>query len=188
MNVGTRYPEGRTGRHREIGGRPVRKEEEGFRGGGPEGLRQAHQARAGHGPEDAGAQGLVQGDRQGAVQVALDVGLATLMWTVPGGARETGGPYMRDPRHPRHFTDEFKRQIVDLHSAGKPKREIMDEYDLGKSTVERWIKSINATGSPRAADNRTPEQNRILELERENRRLRMEVDVLKQAALIYARK
>ena len=115
-------------------------------------------------------------------------GLATLMWTVPGGARETGGPYMRDPRHPRHFTDEFKRQIVDLYNAGKPKREIMDEYDLGKSTVERWIKSINATGSPRAADNRTPEQNRILELERENRRLRMEVDVLKRAALIYARK
>lgn len=117
-----------------------------------------------------------------------NIGLATLMWTVPGGAQETGGPYMRDPRHPRHFTDEFKRQIVDLYNAGKPKREIMDEYDLGKSTVERWIKSINATGSPRAADNRTPEQNRILELERENRRLRMEVDVLKQAALIYARK
>ena len=118
----------------------------------------------------------------------LGSGLATLMWTVPGGAQETGGPYMRDPRHPRHFTDEFKRQIVDLYNAGKPKREIMDEYDLGKSTVERWIKSINATGSPRAACNRTPEQNRILELERENRRLRMEVDVLKQAALIYARK
>lgn len=116
------------------------------------------------------------------------IGLATLMWTVPGGAQETGGPYMRDPRHPRHFTDEFKRQIVDLYNAGKPKREIMDEYDLGKSTVERRVKSINATGSPRAADNRTPEQNRILELERENRRLRMEVDVLKQAALIYARK
>ena len=115
-------------------------------------------------------------------------GLATLIWTVLGGARETGGPYMRDPRHPRHFTDEFKRQIVDLYNAGKPKREIMDEYDLGKSTVERWVKSINATGSPRAADNRTPEQNRILELERENRRLRMEIDVLKQAALIYARK
>ncbi len=121
-------------------------------------------------------------------EAAADGGLATLMWTVPGGAQETGGPYMRDPRHPRHFTDEFKRQIVDLYNAGKPKREIMDEYDLGKSTVERWIKSINATGSPRAACNRTPEQNRILELERENRRLRMEVDVLKQAALIYARK
>ena len=127
-------------------------------------------------------------ERDGLDQGEGRSGLATLMWTVPGGARETGGPYMRDPRHPRHFTDEFKRQIVDLYNAGKPKREIMDEYDLGKSTVERWIKSINATGSPRAADNRTPEQNRILELERENRRLRMEVDVLKRAALIYARK
>ena len=92
------------------------------------------------------------------------------------------------PVHLRHFTDDFKRQMVDLCNAGKPKREIMDEYDLGKSTVERRVKSINATGSPRAADNRAPEQNRILELERENRRLRMEVDVLKQAALIYARK
>ena len=32
---------------------------------------------------------------------------------------------MRDPRHPRHFTDESKRQIVDLYNAGKPKREAM---------------------------------------------------------------
>ena len=79
---------------------------------------------------------------------------------------------MRDPRPPRHFTDDFERQIVDLYNAGKPKREAMDEHDLGKSTVEGWVKSISATGSPRAADNRTPERNRILELGRENRRLR----------------
>lgn len=64
----------------------------------------------------------------------------------------------------------------------------MDECDLDKSTVERRVKSINETGSPRAADNRTPEQNRILELERENRRLRMEVDILRRAAPVYARK
>ena len=70
--MGIRYPEGRIGRPREIGGRHVRKEQEGRSEGGPEGLRQAHQARAGYGPEDAGAQGLVQGDREGAGQVALD--------------------------------------------------------------------------------------------------------------------
>ena len=40
---------------------------------------------------------------------------------------------MRDPRHPRHFTDEFKRQIVDLHNAGRPKREAMDEYGLARA-------------------------------------------------------
>lgn len=58
------------------------------------------------------------------------------------------------------------------------------EARLGKSAVERRIKSSDASGSPRAADNRTPEQNGTLELERENRGLRMEVDVLKQAAPI----
>lgn len=64
----------------------------------------------------------------------------------------------------------------------------MDECGLGKSTVERRVKPINATGSPRAADSRAPEQNRILEPKRENRRLRMEVDVLRRAAPVYARK
>lgn len=28
---------------------------------------------------------------------------------------------MAGPKRPRHFTDEFKRQIVDLYNAGKPK-------------------------------------------------------------------
>ena len=51
---------------------------------------------------------------------------------------------MADPKHPRHFTDEFKRQIVELVNAGKPKADVMREYDLSKSTVDRWVKSINA--------------------------------------------
>jgi len=95
---------------------------------------------------------------------------------------------MPDPKHPRHFSEDFKRQIVELYNNGKPTREIMDECDLSRSTLRRWIRGINDSGSTRAADNRTPEENRLLELERENKRLRMEVDVLKQAALIYARK
>lgn len=55
MNVGTRYPESRTGWPRGLEGQHVRKKEKGFREGNPECLRQAHQTRKGHGPEDAGA-------------------------------------------------------------------------------------------------------------------------------------
>ena len=95
---------------------------------------------------------------------------------------------MADPKRPGHFTDEFKRQIAEPVNAGKPKADAMREHDPSKSAADRWVKSINAMGSPHAADNRTPEQNRVIELERENRRLRMEVDVLKQAAPIFARK
>ena len=95
---------------------------------------------------------------------------------------------MRDPKHPRQFSEEFRRQIVALVDSGKPRAEVMREYDLGKSTLDRWIRRVHACGSTAAADNRTPEQNRLIELERENALLRMEVDVLKQAAPMFARK
>ena len=43
---------------------------------------------------------------------------------------------MRDPKHPRQFTEEFRRQIVALVDSGKPRAEVMREYDLGKSTLD----------------------------------------------------
>lgn len=95
---------------------------------------------------------------------------------------------MADPRHPRHFGEDFKRQIVELYNNGKPVGEIMTDYDLGRSTVRRWINRVNETGSTKEKDNGTPERQRLIDLERENKRLRMENDVLKQAALIFARK
>ena len=95
---------------------------------------------------------------------------------------------MADPKHPRKFSEEFKRQVVQLYDNGKTVGELEREYDLSHSTVHRWIKAIHDNGSTRAADNRTPEENRLLELERENKQLRMENDILKQAALIFARR
>ena len=95
---------------------------------------------------------------------------------------------MADPKHPRKFSEEFKRQIVQLYDNGKPAGEIKAEYDIGSSTLHRWVRAIHENGSTKAADNRTPEQQRILELEKENKQLKMEVDVLKTAALIFARK
>ncbi|MFY1820743.1 IS3 family transposase [Bifidobacterium pseudocatenulatum] len=95
---------------------------------------------------------------------------------------------MADPKHPRHYDEAFKRQIVQLYENGKPAREIKDEYDVSHSTLHRWVQGIRNSGSTKAADNRTPEQNELIELRKRNRQLEMEVDVLKQAALIFARK
>ncbi|MEO5508995.1 IS3 family transposase [Bifidobacterium adolescentis] len=95
---------------------------------------------------------------------------------------------MADPKHPRHYEESFKRQIVQLYENGKPAREIKDEYDISHSTLHRWVQGIRNSGSTKAADNRTPEQNELIELRKRNRQLEMEVDVLKQAALIFARK
>lgn len=95
---------------------------------------------------------------------------------------------MTERRPRRKFTEEFKQQMVKLYNSGKPKADILREYDLTASAFDRWIKRINQTGSTKEADNRTPEENELLKLRKENQQLKMENDILKQAALILGRK
>ena len=95
---------------------------------------------------------------------------------------------MAGPKHPRHYDEAFKRQIVQSCESGKPSREIRAEYDIARSTPRRRVRGIRDSGSTGAADNRTPGRNKLIELRRRNRQLEMEVDVSEQAALIFARK
>lgn len=92
----------------------------------------------------------------------------------------------RRPR--RTFTEEFKQQLVQLYNAGKPRAEILAEYELTASAFDRWVSRINATGSTKEAANRSPEEAELIRLRKENQRLQMEIDILKQAALIMGRK
>ena len=95
---------------------------------------------------------------------------------------------MAERRTKRIYSEEFKHQLVQLYNNGKPRTEIIREYDLTKSAFDQWIKRINATGSSRERDNRTPEEAELLRLRKENQLLKMENDVLKQAALIFAKR
>jgi len=88
----------------------------------------------------------------------------------------------------RTFTKEFKEQIVQLHTSGKPRAEIIKEYELTPSSFDRWVSQYSTTGSFEEKDNRTPEQEELIKLRKENQRLAMENDILKQAALIMGRK
>ena len=95
---------------------------------------------------------------------------------------------MTEKRARRTYTEEQKQQLVALYNQGKSRSEIIREYDLTGSAFDRWMKRINATGSSHEKDNRTPEEQELLRLRKENQQLKMENDVLKQAALIFARK
>jgi len=95
---------------------------------------------------------------------------------------------MPERREKRFFTDEFKKQMVNLYNNGKSRTEIIKEYDLTPSALAKWINNYNNSGSFRAEDNRTDDENELIELRKRNRQLEMEVDILKQAALIMGRK
>jgi len=91
-------------------------------------------------------------------------------------------------RKNKNYTQDFKKQIVGLVNNGKSMSTVAKEYEVAKSTVRQWVIYFNNSGSFKTSDNRTEEENKLLELEKENKQLKMENDILKQAALIMGRK
>ena len=88
----------------------------------------------------------------------------------------------------RTFNPEFKSQIVLLYQNGKRKCDIIREYDIAPSLLDKWIKQAESSGSFKEKDNRTDEQNELIALRKRVAHLEMENDILKQAALIMGRK
>ena len=95
---------------------------------------------------------------------------------------------MSMPKERRTFTAEFKKQMVQLYEGGKSRASIVREYDLTASALDRWISQCQKSGSFAAKDNRIPEENELIALRKEIQQLKMENDILKQAALIMGRK
>ncbi len=78
--------------------------------------------------------------------------------------------------------------MVQLYASGKPRAEIIREYELTPSSFDKWVRQYRDNGSFKEKDNRTPEQEELMQLRKENKKLTMENDILKQAALIMGRK
>ncbi len=116
---------------------------------------------------------------------------STLDWTTP--MREVTVKSMKVgdfimTRTRRTFTPEFKLQMVRLFENGKSKAEIVREYDLTASALDKWVKNHQNTGSFNHIDNLSEEEREIRRLRKDNQQLKMENDILKQAALIMGRK
>lgn len=92
----------------------------------------------------------------------------------------------RKPR--RQFSDDFKQQIVDLHNAGRKRCELIKAYELTPSTFDKWIRQVKTTGSFKSVDNLTDAQRDLIALRKRNKELEMQLDILKQAAVIMARR
>ena len=88
----------------------------------------------------------------------------------------------------RTFSTDFKKQVVALYENGKSRQDIVKEYELTASALDRWITQFRQSGSFLEKDNHSPEEQELIALRKRNKQLEMEVDILKQAALIMGRK
>ena len=92
-------------------------------------------------------------------------------------------------RQRRSFTDDYKRQAVDLvASSGRSIGSVAKELGLRDSVLRRWVELCGAGREPTAAARHPTTQAtlpsadhaaEIARLQRENERLRMERDILK---------
>ena len=77
-------------------------------------------------------------------------------------------------RKKEHLLKNLKNKIVQFHLFGKPRGEIIKEYELTPSAFDKWVRQHKTSGSFEEKDDRTPEQEELIKLRKENQRLAME--------------
>ena len=88
----------------------------------------------------------------------------------------------------KRYTGEFKKQIVGLKEAGRSTTELMREYDLTKTSINTWVRQYTNSGKFGIVENLSENEKELRTLRQENKQLRMENDILKQAALILGQR
>lgn len=89
----------------------------------------------------------------------------------------------------RQFTKEFKAEAVKLAlESGQSQIRISEDLGIRSALLNRWVREFKKDGADAfpGKGHQTPEQQKITNLERENRLLRQERDILKKAMAYFA--
>ncbi len=90
----------------------------------------------------------------------------------------------------RKFDSSYKLQVVQMiKEQGLSVSQVCEDMKIGETAIRRWLKQVDAEHAGQKGIGRplTAEQQRIRQLEAENRQLRMDNDILKKASAFFAR-
>jgi transposase len=86
----------------------------------------------------------------------------------------------------KRYTPEFKRQMVELHRAGRRVPELAREFGPTPWTIALWVKQSDRDAGRGDGGLTSAERGELTRLRRENRRLKMEREILAKAAAWFA--
>ena len=87
----------------------------------------------------------------------------------------------------RAYPPEFRRKIIELVRSGRSVAAVAREFDLSRQTVMNWLKQDDADSGRRDDVLNSEERNELAHLRRENKRLKLEQEILSKAAAWFAR-
>lgn len=93
-------------------------------------------------------------------------------------------------RKRNRFDDSYKLEVVKMvKDQGLTVPQVCLDQNLGETAVRRWIRQYDAEqlGQAGIGNPLTAEQQRIRQLEQENRQLKTDNDILKKATAFFAR-
>jgi transposase len=92
------------------------------------------------------------------------------------------------PRPRRFFPPEYKAEAVELiRSTGKTVGQVARELDLTETAVRQWVRQAELDAGQRTDGLTTAEREELGRLRREVRDLREEREILRKAAVFFAR-
>ena len=86
------------------------------------------------------------------------------------------------------YPPEFRREAIRLlRSGGRSPKQLAGELGCTEQTLRNWLRQDEADRGERSDVLTSEERRRLRELERENRVLKQEREILKRAAAFFAR-
>jgi transposase len=90
-------------------------------------------------------------------------------------------------RHRAPYPAEFRQQIIDLVRSGRTPAELEREFEPSAQTISNWVKQADPDSGVRSDGLTTDERAELRRLRKENKRLKMEQEILGKAAAWFAR-
>lgn len=86
------------------------------------------------------------------------------------------------------YPETYRRKILDLHRTGKTIQELAAQFEVSAQSVRNWIaQDERDAGKRRDGGLTSTERDELVRLRRENRRLKIEQEILVKAAAWFAR-
>jgi transposase len=91
---------------------------------------------------------------------------------------------MKQGKSKKYYNDDFKKTVVELYHTGSSVSMLSSEYGVSEVTIYKWIKALTPVSME--AGSLSPQD--IASIQKENLRLKQEVEILKKAMTIFAKR